>query len=208
MESGARRMMTSKKKIVLATKNPGKIREMQNAFDELPIELIPLSDFGELPDAVEDGADFADNALIKARFYAGLTKCACLADDSGLEVLALGNAPGVRSARFAGGAHASDDANNEKLIAELNRVGKAESPAAYRCVLAYVDGAKEILTEGVCPGTVRTTPKGAGGFGYDPYFYVGGKTLAELTLSEKDKISHRGKALRSMAERLKEQTWG
>ena len=191
------------KKIVVATKNKGKIREMMDAFSELPVELVPLSDFGELPDAVEDGATFKENAFIKARFYQKKTGCACLADDSGLEVEALGGAPGVHSARFAG-YHADDAANNEKLLLELKRRGLSQSGAAYRCVLALVDtDGRTLFAEGSCRGIVRLEAKGDGGFGYDPYFYVSEtKTMAELTLAEKDKISHRGKALREMAGKL------
>lgn len=192
------------KKIVVATKNKGKIREMINAFEGLDIELVPLSEFGDLPDAVEDGETFAENALIKARFYMKQTGEACLADDSGIEVDALDGAPGVYSARFAG-YHADDAANNEKLLSELVRVGKKESAADYRCVLAFVDtDGTEKTVDGICRGTVKPVARGEGGFGYDPYFYVEtDKTMAELTLEEKDKISHRGEALRNMAGYLK-----
>ena len=191
------------KKIVVATKNPGKIREMTMAFRELPVELVALASFGSLPDAVEDGATFAANAEIKARFYMQATGVACLADDSGLEVEALGGAPGVYSARFAG-YHADDAANNAKLLDELTRVGRAQSAAAYRCVLAFVDtNGRSLLASGSCQGTVKKEPRGVGGFGYDPYFYIGeNKTMAELMLQEKDKISHRGNALREMAKLL------
>ena len=191
------------KKIVVATKNPGKIREMTMAFRELPVELVALASFGSLPDAVEDGATFAANAEIKARFYMQATGVACLADDSGLEVEALGGAPGVHSARFAG-YHADDAANNAKLLDELTRVGRAQSAAAYRCVLAFVDtNGRSLLASGSCLGTVKKEPRGVGGFGYDPYFYIEeNKTMAELMLQEKDKISHRGNALREMAKLL------
>ncbi len=191
------------KKIVVATKNKGKIREMMAAFDSLEVELVPLSDFGELPDAVEDGETFEENALIKARFYMEQTGCACLADDSGLEVEALDWAPGVYSARFAG-YHADDKANNDKLLSELAKLGKNESKARYACVLAFVDiNGKELTAKGTCNGVIRPIARGNGGFGYDPYFYISEeKTMAELTLEEKDKISHRGSALREMAVKL------
>lgn len=192
------------KKIVVATKNKGKIREMLNAFENFDIELISLSEFGELPDAVEDGETFKDNALIKARFYMRLTNCACIADDSGIEVDVLGGAPGVYSARFAG-LNATDEENNAKLISEIKKCDKNESPARYKCVLAYVDtDDTAIFSEGSCEGIIKFTAKGEGGFGYDPYFYISdNKTMAELTIQEKDKISHRGKALREMALSLK-----
>lgn len=191
------------KRIVVATKNPGKIREMTAAFRELPVELVTLASFGRLPDAVEDGETFAANAEIKARFYMQATGVACLADDSGLEVEALGGAPGVYSARFAG-YHADDAANNAKLLDELTRAGRAQSAAAYCCALAFVDtNGRLLLASGSCQGTVKKEPRGVGGFGYDPYFYIGeNKTMAELTLQEKDKISHRGNALREMAKLL------
>ncbi len=191
------------KTIVIATKNKGKIREMTQAFEGLPVKLLPLSEFGNLPDAVEDGKTFKENAIIKARFYMEKTKTACLADDSGLEADALDGAPGVYSARFAG-EHATDEANNEKLLAEIAKKGLSSSPAAYRCVLAFIDSDGMTLTaEGSCKGIIRLKARGSGGFGYDPYFYIEeNKTMAELTLAEKDAVSHRGKALRAMAKQL------
>ena len=191
------------KKIVIATKNKGKLREMTEAFADLPVEIVSLSDFGELPDAIEDGKTFAENARIKANFFKSKTGCACIADDSGLEVEALGGLPGVYSARFAG-FHADDETNNQKLLEELERNGVQESKADYRCALAFVDIDDTILeAEGVCYGTIKKIAKGQGGFGYDPYFYVDDdKTMAEMTLEDKNKISHRGAALRQMVTLL------
>lgn len=191
------------KTIVIATKNKGKIREMEQAFRDLPVQLRPLSDYGDLPEAVEDGTTFAANAKIKAKFYMEKTGVACLADDSGLEAEVLDGAPGVYSARFAG-EHATDDMNNEKLLAEIARRGASSSPAAYRCVLAFADIDGTVLTsEGSCSGVIRPKAQGSGGFGYDPYFYIAAdKTMAELTLAEKDAISHRGAALRQMTQLL------
>jgi len=190
------------KNIVIATKNKGKLKEMMNAFTQIDVRLVTLDSFGILPDAVEDGATFAENALIKAKFYAKQTGYACLADDSGLEVEALKGAPGVYSARFSG-EHADDAANNEKLLLELTRAGRDESPACYRCVLAFVDTNGSFLTAvGECKGRVKKIGQGEGGFGYDPYFYVGDKTIAEITVTEKNKISHRGAALREMTKKL------
>ena len=176
---------------------------MTQAFEGLPIKLLPLSDFGELPDAVEDGKTFEENAKIKAQYYMKKTNTACLADDSGLETEALDGAPGIYSARFAG-EHADDDANNKKLLDEIAKKGLASSPAAYRCVLAFADTDGTVLTaEGSCTGVIRPEARGSGGFGYDPYFYIDdNKTMAELTLAEKDAISHRGKALRKMTIQL------
>ncbi|MBR3621965.1 MAG: XTP/dITP diphosphatase [Selenomonadaceae bacterium] len=190
------------KKIVIATKNKGKIREMKDAFNGFNVEVAALDEFGELKEAVEDGETFEENAKIKAAHYQKLTDTAVIADDSGLEVEILDNAPGVYSARFAGG-HESDAANNEKLIEEIKKRNATESPARYRCVLAFADVSGDmLLTDGACEGEIRLTPKGSGGFGYDPYFYIGEKSMAELTLEEKDKISHRGVALRKMVKLL------
>ena len=193
------------KKIVIATKNRGKLREMIEAFAELPVEIVSLANFGELPDAVEDGKTFAENAEIKAKFFMSKTGCACIADDSGLEVEALGGMPGVHSARFAG-FHADDKTNNYKLLKELERVDVNESKADYRCALVFVDtDGKKLETEGVCYGIIKNIAKGEGGFGYDPYFYIDdNKTMAELTREEKNKISHRGIALRHMVALLKD----
>ena len=193
------------KKIVIATKNNGKLREMTDAFAKLPVEVVSLSDFGNLPDAIEDGKTFAENAKIKAEFFSSKTGCACIADDSGLEVEALGGMPGVYSARFAG-FHADDGTNNQKLLEELDQVGANESKADYRCVLVFVDvDGTTLETEGVCYGIIKKTAKGQGGFGYDPYFYIDDtKTMAELSLEEKNKISHRGAALRQMVTLLQD----
>lgn len=192
------------KKIVIATKNEGKVREMKDAFTDFKVEVISLKEFGDLPDAVEDGKTFEENAKKKAAHYASLTKTACLADDSGLEVDVLNNAPGVYSARW-GGEDATDDINNEKLIAEIKKLNKTTSPARYRCALAFIDTDNaSLLTEGKAEGEIRFTPKGKNGFGYDPYFYVGDITMAEMSLEEKNKISHRGLALKAMIKLLEE----
>ena len=192
------------KKIVLASKNLDKVKEMRLALQDLPVEILSLADFDNLPDAVEDGATFEANALIKAKFFREQTGLACLADDSGLEVDALNGLPGVYSARFAG-YHADDKTNNQKLLDELKKIGANESAAAYRCVLAFVDSdGTEIFTHGKVEGKIKTVAKGSGGFGYDPYFYIDENfTMAEITAAEKNKISHRGAALREMILKLK-----
>ena len=178
---------------------------MKEAFSSLPVEIVSLNEFGELPDAVEDGETFEENAIIKAKFFMEQTHCACLADDSGLEVNALGGLPGVYSARFAG-FHAEDGTNNIKLLDELQKNHTKESKADYRCALVFVDtDGTTFKAEGVCYGTIKCIAKGSGGFGYDPYFYVeDDKTMAELTMAEKNKISHRGEALRQMVTILKD----
>ena len=193
------------KKILIATKNVGKLKEIKAAFSELNAEILSLTDFKNLPDAVEDGITFEENARIKAKFFNNLTGLACLADDSGLEVDALHGAPGVKSARFAG-YHADDGTNNAKLLDELKKIGVTESPADYRCALVFVDAdGSEISADGIINGTIKISPQGKGGFGYDPYFYVSDtKTMAELTPAEKDAISHRGEALRKILPKLKD----
>ena len=201
------------KEIVIATKNAGKLREMINAFGALPIKIVSLADFGALPDAVEDGKTFAENALIKAQFFSRLLNRACLADDSGLCVDALDGMPGVYSARFASfrsiadisrAADSNDGENNAMLIRELERVGAEQSTAFYECALCLVDIDGTIIqTQGICRGVIKKIPRGTGGFGYDPYFYIDAeKTMAELTLEQKDQISHRGRALRLMANKM------
>lgn len=193
------------KQIVLASKNADKLKEMRRVLGSLPLEILSLTDFADMPDAVEDGSTFEANALIKARFFREQTGLACLADDSGLEVDALGGLPGVHSARFAG-YHADDATNNQKLLDELAKIGVTESAADYRCALAFVDpDGTEIVTDGKICGTIKTVARGDGGFGYDPYFYLDAdKTMAQLTVDEKNLISHRGAALREMVSRLTE----
>ena len=195
----------SKLKIVIATKNQGKVREMINAFQGLPVELVSLADLAErFQEPVEDGDTFAANSLLKAGHYQKQTGMACLADDSGLEVEALGGAPGVYSARFAG-ENASDADNNAKLQQELKKLGRESSPAAYQCALTFMDADGRVLTaKGFCRGEIRLQARGENGFGYDPYFYVGDVTMAEMSLAEKQAISHRGAALREMAVLLQD----
>lgn len=187
------------KKIVLASKNLDKVKEMRLVLQDLPVEILSLADFPDLPDAVEDGATFEENALIKAKFFAARTGLACLADDSGLEVDALNGLPGVHSARFAG-YHADDKINNQKLLDELGKIGATQSAAAYRCALAFVDtDGTEIITCGKIAGTIKTVAQGSGGFGYDPYFYIdANRTMAQISPAEKNQISHRGAALKEM----------
>ncbi len=193
------------KQIVIATKNLDKLRELEIAFDGLPVEILSLADINDFPDAIEDGETFEENAEIKAKFFSEKTGLPCLADDSGLEVDVLDGKPGVYSARFAG-YHAHDVTNNQKLLEEMAKVGAAESPAKYRCALCFVDtDGTKIIGTGSVQGTIKTTAKGEGGFGYDPYFYIEeNKTMAELTTEEKDLISHRGAAIRELVPKLKE----
>lgn len=192
------------KEIVIASKNAGKVAEIKAAFADLPVSVVSLADLGVVPDAVEDGATFLDNALIKARFYAKLTGKACLADDSGLEVDALGGAPGVRSARYAGES-ATDAENNAKLLRALAQVARGRRCARFRCALAFVDAGGEALTaDGCCEGEILAAPAGDGGFGYDPLFHIKAldRSMGQITREEKNQISHRGAALREMAGKL------
>ena len=193
-------MSKAKLKIVIATSNRGKIQEIINAFKDMPVELISLADLPEkYPEPVEDGDTFEANSLIKAKYYQQQTGMACLADDSGLEVEALSGAPGVYSARFSGES-ASDADNNAKLQQELKKLGRESSPAAYQCALTFMDAEGRVLTaKGFCRGEIRLQARGENGFGYDPYFYVGDVTMAEISMKEKQAISHRGAALREMA---------
>jgi XTP/dITP diphosphohydrolase len=179
--------------LVLSTRNPHKVREFAGLLEGL--DVVPLPDAVELPP--ETGETFAENALGKARAAAAATGGPAIADDSGIESAALGGAPGVRSARFAG-----DDATDEENLARLLREAPAGSPLRYVCVIAYVDGAEERLFEGRCTGTLAEEPRGTGGFGYDPAFVpddvADGRTMAELSVAEKDAISHRGRAARGL----------
>jgi XTP/dITP diphosphohydrolase len=188
-------------RIVVATGNRGKLVELQSLLGPLGVEIKSLADYPGLPEVVEDGETFADNAVKKAMAVAGATGEISLADDSGLEVDHLGGAPGVHSARFAG-EQKDDRANNEKLLALLKGVPRAERRARFRCVVALaVPGGRVYTAEGACEGIIGTSPKGEGGFGYDPLFIVPGldKTFSELDLDTKNSISHRGRAFREAA---------
>ena len=192
------------KEVVVATGNKGKVAEIELALAKLPIKVLSLSDFGPIPEAVEDGESFMDNAILKARHYAKYTGKACLADDSGLEVDVLQGAPGIYSARYAGEV-SNDAANNQKLLTELANVEREKRTAKFRCVLAFVDADGTIVTtDGACPGVIGTEKRGTGGFGYDSLFFVPelGKTMAELSKDEKNAMSHRGRALEKMVIEL------
>lgn len=193
------------RRLVVATGNEGKLREIRALLAGLPFEVIAQSALG-VSAAIEDGSSFLANALIKARHAAAATGAAALADDSGLEVDALGGAPGIYSARYAGPA-ADDAANNCKLIAALASVPPAERRARYRCAIAYVEGPGDeapLTAEGVWEGFIVDEPRGSGGFGYDPHFWLPElqKTAAELPAEEKNRQSHRGQALNLFAARL------
>lgn len=193
-------------KVVLATRNQGKIREFQKRFSEIGWEVIPISDIADILEPEETGTTFRENALQKARYYAEAVNLPVLSDDSGIIADVLGNEPGVYSARYAG-VHGNDEANNQKLVEVLRPYRREARRGHYMCVIAVVwpDG-REITAEGRCNGIIRDFYKGTGGFGYDPLFYLPefGKTMAELSMEEKNKISHRGKAVDAMLKKLKE----
>ncbi|MGE0919234.1 XTP/dITP diphosphatase [Trichlorobacter lovleyi] len=185
--------------LLVATRNRGKIKEIKALLDGLVEEIICAADLPDLPETVEDGATFAENALKKAREASKATGLAVLADDSGLVVDGLGGRPGVYSARFAG-VGANDAANNVKLLQEVAGLSQLERRAAFVCSMAYVSpNGVEQLFEGRVGGTIIDQPRGDHGFGYDPLFLVNGyqQTMAELPLEVKNRISHRGQALRA-----------
>lgn len=181
--------------IVLATRNQGKVREFQELLEGYPVDLKSLNDFGPIPEVVEDGATFDDNAYKKALFTAKALGIPAIADDSGLVVEALDGAPGVQSARYSGD-NATDQDNIAKLLQEL--AGQKNRQAAFECVISIAVPSGPALTyEGRCQGLITEEPRGEGGFGYDPVFYSPelGKTLAEAEPAEKNRVSHRGMAL-------------
>jgi XTP/dITP diphosphohydrolase len=190
-------------KLVFATRNAGKLRELTALVEPLGYTVLSLADFGAL-DVVEDAPTFVGNAEKKARAALAASGLPSVGDDSGLEVDALDGAPGVRSARFAGAGH-DDQANNAKLLAALAGVPAARRTARFRCVLVFVDpmGAR-LVSEGSCEGTILGAPRGTGGFGYDPLFLVAGlgRTMAQLSVDEKNRVSHRARALLALANAL------
>ncbi len=189
------------RKLLVATTNRGKIREFTDLLTPLGIEVVSPADFREPAPAVEEtGRTFEENAALKARAYAAHYKLPALADDSGLSVDALNGAPGVYSARYAG-ADATDAANVTKLLDALKDVPDAKRQGAFVCVLclALPGGSSEKLFRGECQGIIAREPKGTGGFGYDPVFIhpgFGGRSFAEATKDEKNRVSHRGEAVR------------
>lgn len=192
-------------KIVVATRNQGKLAELRQLLADTPsIEFLSMDDVGCDLDVIEDGETFEHNAKKKAREVAQAVGMPALADDSGLEVDALGGEPGVYSARYAGEG-ATDGANNAKLLREL--AGVSDRTARFRCVLVLVDaeGTELAQVEGVCEGHIAMAPAGKGGFGYDPLFVSTGETrhMAELAPDEKAAISHRGRAARGMVKLIR-----
>lgn len=193
------------KQLVLASGNPGKLRELSAILDDLGYQLTAQSEFN-VEEVAETGTTFVENAIIKARHAASQTGLAALADDSGIEVDALNGAPGVYSARFSGPG-ASDAANNALLVEKLHAVPAAERSARYRAVIVLMRHAADpspLICEGSWEGVIQLQPAGDGGFGYDPYFFLPelGCTSAELSATEKNRLSHRGKALVELKRKL------
>lgn len=197
-------------RLVVATSNPGKIAEIAEILRDLHLDIHPLSDLGDLPSELEEGGTAADNARRKAVAAAERTGLPALADDSALEIDALGGAPGIRSARFAGPA--ADDAERNRLIlTALAGVPEARRTARFRCAIAIAEpGGRVHIVEGLCEGTIALSPRGAAGFGYDPIFVEGsiGQTFAELAPAVKNRVSHRASALRKAGEVLRAMAGG
>ena len=199
--------MVDKNVVVVATGNAHKVVEIEAILSRVmpDVRFVALGELGDFPDPVEDGEDFAANALIKARAAQKQTGCVmAVADDSGLCVDALDGAPGIFSARWAG-EHGNDAANNEKLLAELADVADEKRGAHFHSSVVLVRGDEVLVGNGDCPGTIGHELRGNNGFGYDPLFWpteTPGRTMAELTLDEKNRISHRFHALEDLAAKL------
>jgi len=194
------------KKVVLATGNAGKVRELAGLLADFGLDIVAQTELG-VSSAEETGLTFIENAILKARHAAQVTGLPAIADDSGLAVNALGGAPGIYSARYAG-EEASDKQNLEKLLVALKDVPDAERQAQFHCVLVYMRHAEDptpLVFHGSWDGIITHTPAGIGGFGYDPIFYVPseGKTASQLTREEKSAISHRGQALKLLLEAMR-----
>ncbi|MFO7951603.1 MAG: XTP/dITP diphosphatase [Bacillota bacterium] len=193
------------KKLVLATNNRGKVEELKVLLLDLPVEILTLKDFPGMVMPEEDSSTFSGNAAKKAQAVAFFSGEMALADDSGLEVEALNGRPGVWSARYAN-EEGNWEANNRKLLKELEGIPPEKRRASFKCAIAvaFPDGKTEVIEED-CPGIITERPRGEGGFGYDPLFYYepDGLTFAQMSREEKNKVSHRGKALRRTRELLK-----
>ena len=193
-------------KIVLATHNKDKSAEMSAILCSFPIELLTLDNFPEIGEIIEDGSTLKENALKKARIVHSKTGLYAWADDTGLEVDALGGKPGIYSARYAG-EYCSYSDNIHKLLKDMENIPKDMRTAQFKTAIALIGENVELVTEGIVEGMITTKPKGFGGFGYDPVFYVldKNKTYSEMKMIEKNQISHRGKAMQNMIKLLQSQ---
>ena len=192
-------------RVVLATGNPGKLREMRDILEPWQVDVRPLSEFSSAS-ADETGLSFVENAILKARFAAQASGLPAIADDSGLEVDALHGAPGIYSARYAGPG-ADDAANNRRLLADLADVPDTERTARYRCAMVWLRWPADpapVIAQASWEGRIARAPRGSGGFGYDPLFIVAGgeRMAAEFDAAEKNRVSHRGLALRALVAAL------
>jgi len=190
------------RRIVLATGNAGKLKEIREIFSGVDVGIVAQSDF-DTPEAIEDGLSFVENAIIKARNAAAHTGLAALSDDSGIEVDALNGEPGIHSARYAG----DDESNIQRLLRELEGVPEEKRTARFQCVMVYLRHANDpvpVIAQGEWEGKILMSPQGQGGFGYDPVFYVPELdcSAAELSAADKNRLSHRGKALGQMLDYL------
>ncbi len=192
-------MASARPRLLLATRNRDKVEEIREALAGLEIDLLTVDELGPLPEVIEDQETLKGNAIKKAATLASLSGLLSLADDTGLEVDALNGAPGVYSSRYSG-ENATYAENVTRLLRELEGVLPAERTARFRCVIAIADARGVETVDGVCEGLIIDEPRGTGGFGYDPVFMVPdtGKTMAELSMAEKNRISHRGRALARM----------
>ncbi len=197
--------MTLVKEIVIATHNPDKKKEIMIALRELGVNILSLDSFPEIGEIEETGSTLLENSLIKARTVSAVTGKPAIADDTGLEVDALNGAPGIYSARYAG-INVSYEDNVRKLLSEMSSFDMDSRTARFRTVVSFHSSNEELWTEGVIEGSITMNAIGKGGFGYDPVFRVRktGKTFAEMTRQEKNRISHRGVALDNMRQLLKE----
>lgn len=190
------------RRIVLATGNAGKLKEIREIFSGINVGIVAQSDF-DTPEAIEDGLSFVENAIIKARNAAAHTGLPALSDDSGIEVDALNGEPGIHSARYAG----NNESNIQRLLRELDSLPDSKRTARFQCVMVYLRHANDpvpVIAQGAWEGRILQAPQGEGGFGYDPVFYVPerGCSAAELSSEDKNRLSHRGKALRQMLDAL------
>ena len=186
-------------KVVIATHNKDKLKELKKGLSNLSIDLMDLSSFPEICEIIEDGKTLKENALIKAKTVFDITGIPAIADDTGLEVDAIGGKPGIYTARFAGENCTYMD-NVNKMLSVMKNIKESNRGAIFKTVMAFYDGKRELFSEGIVKGIITKEKKGLGGFGYDPIFYVveEGKTFAEMTIEKKNIISHRGRAIKNL----------
>ena len=190
-------------KLIIATHNSDKEKELKSVLDNFPVEVMSLDQFPEIGEIEETGSTLYENAKLKAVTVNKITNIPCLGDDTGLEVDALNGAPGIYSSRYAGDNVSYED-NVTKLLREMRSTPSEKRTARFRTIIFYTDGDRELYTQGEIQGVITENPRGTNGFGYDPVFYIPEvkKTMAELTSAEKNKLSHRGQAMRKFRKLL------